>query len=170
MHRSRSLRGWDFPCPWSQALALIHWALHPLIICGSALTDTTDNLSEMYMCPLQLMLQTFACFSYHQSYTNLQLGGIFPQWPLQVVMTGSEPATSRWESQHSDHVSNPTRFLQRLYLYVCWSLNYQSMQSLTAISVHTTEGKFQMLDDAIIDFYYICGTHVLISVDTVLLP
>ena len=36
-------------------------------LCGSALIDTTENLSEM--CPLELT--DFCLFLYHQSYNNL---------------------------------------------------------------------------------------------------
>ena len=69
--QSRSLKWPDFPCPsepgfgimpLSSALSQLH------ILCGSALTDTTDNPSEM--CPLKLT--DFCLFLYHWSYTILQ--------------------------------------------------------------------------------------------------
>ena len=51
-------------------------------MCGSALTNNMDILSEM--CPLQLT--DFACFctiNHAQSYK----GRLFPQWLSQIVMT-----------------------------------------------------------------------------------
>ena len=53
-------------------------------LCGSALTDTMNNPSEM--CPLKLT--DFGLFLYHRSYTILQ-GPLIPQWLSQVVMTGA---------------------------------------------------------------------------------
>ena len=57
--------------------------IYPL--CGSALTNTTDNQSKM--CPLKLTY--FCLFLYHQSYTTYK-GHLFPQWLSQVVMTGAQ--------------------------------------------------------------------------------
>ena len=51
-------------------------------LCGLALTNTTDNLSEM--CPLKLI--DFCLLLYHQACTILQ-GPLTPQWLSQVVMT-----------------------------------------------------------------------------------
>ena len=61
---SRSLRWPDFPCP-----------LEPVTypFGGSAITNTTDNLSEKY----RLKLTEFCLFLYHRSYTILQ-GPLIP--------------------------------------------------------------------------------------------
>ena len=76
---------------WSKALALCCWALHSLRYISfddSALTNTTDNQSEM--------CTDFYLFLIHQSYTILQC-------PLRL-----EQATPRWESQHSNHSASST--------------------------------------------------------------
>ena len=51
-------------------------------LCGSALTDTTDNPSEI--CPLKLTA-CFCTIDHTQSYK----GRLFPQWLSQVVTTGA---------------------------------------------------------------------------------
>ena len=35
---------------------------------------------------------------------------LFHQWLSQIVITGLEPATPRWVSQHSNHTATPTCF------------------------------------------------------------
>ena len=69
---------------WHYA-AELHTLSVTYLLFGLALTDTTDNLSEM--CPLELT--DFCPFLYHRTYTILQ-GPIFPQWLSQVVMTGAQ--------------------------------------------------------------------------------
>ena len=79
--RSWSLKWPDFPCPWSWAYW--HYAAelctlsftYPL--CDLALTNTTDNTSEM--CPLKLT--DFCLFLYLWSYTILQ-GLLIPPMAL----------------------------------------------------------------------------------------
>ena len=53
-------------------------------LCGSALTDTTDNPSEM--CPLKL---TDFCLFFTIDHTQSYKGRLFPQWLSQVVTTGA---------------------------------------------------------------------------------
>ena len=53
-------------------------------LCGSVLTDTTDNPSEM--CPLKL---TDFCLFYTIDHTQSYKGGLFPKWLSQVVTTGA---------------------------------------------------------------------------------
>ena len=75
--------------------------MYPL--CGLALPNTTDNQSEM--CPLKLSdFCLFCTIDHTQSYK----GRLFPLWLSQVVMTGLETTTPRWDSQHSNHAATPT--------------------------------------------------------------
>ena len=53
-------------------------------LCGSALTITTDNPSEM--CPLKL---TDFCLCFTIDHTQSYKGRLFPQWLSQVVTTGA---------------------------------------------------------------------------------
>ena len=74
--QSRSLQWQDFPCPSEPGFVIMPLGsalsvTYPL--CGSALTDATDNPSEM--CPLKLT--DFCLFLYHWSYTILQ-GPLIP--------------------------------------------------------------------------------------------
>ena len=70
---------------------LWHYAaeLHTLSVtyplCGLALTNTTDNPSEM--CPLKLT--DFCLFLYTIDHTQSYKGRLFPQWLSQVVTTGA---------------------------------------------------------------------------------
>ena len=94
----RSLRWSDSHCPWSQALALCRWALHSLSyipLCGSALTNTMDNLSKM--CPLKITDFAFFCTVNHTGAAYSPNGFQKLSWPRL------EPAIPRWESQYSDH-------------------------------------------------------------------
>ena len=74
-------------------------------LCGSALTDTTYNLSEMG----PLKLTDFCLFMFHQSYTILQgLRAYSPNSFHKLLGPGLEPATQRWESQHFNHAATLT--------------------------------------------------------------
>ena len=97
-------------------------------LCSSALTNTTDNMSEM----CSLKLTNFCLFLCHQSYTILQ-GPLIPttaftSWYDQ----GPNRLPPRWESQHSNYKVTPNCFscvascnimmLSKylyLYLYLC---------------------------------------------------
>ena len=69
--------------PWHYAAELRTLSV-TYFLRGLALTNTTDNESEM--CPLKLTY--FCLFLYHQSYTIL-LVPLIPRWLSQVVMTGA---------------------------------------------------------------------------------
>ena len=80
--RSQSLMWPDFPCPWSQALALCRLSPHFLSyisLCSLTLTNNTDNFSEMCMWPLKFTY--FCLFLYHWSYTILK-GLLIPPMAL----------------------------------------------------------------------------------------
>ena len=55
-------------------------------LCGSAVTDTKDNPSEMF----PLKLTDFCLFLYTIDHTQSYKGRLFPQWLSQVVMTGAQ--------------------------------------------------------------------------------
>ena len=78
-------------------------------LCGSALTDTTDNPSEM--CPLKTyrLLPVFVPLIIH----NLTRAAYSPNGFHKLSRPGLEPATPRWESQHSNHAATPTCFTYR---------------------------------------------------------
>ena len=54
-------------------------------LCGSALTDTTDNPSDMW--PLKL---TNFCLFCTIDHTQSHKGRLFPGWLSKVVMTGAQ--------------------------------------------------------------------------------
>ena len=111
--QSRSLKWPDFPCPWSQALALCCWlrtlsVTYPL--CGLALTSTTDTLSEM--CSLRRTdscLYIFVPSIIH----NLTRVAYSPNGFHKLSWPGLKPATPRSESQHPNQAATPTCFNSR---------------------------------------------------------
>ena len=89
---------------WHNAAKLLTFSVtYPL--CGSALTDTMDNPSEMWSLKLT---DTFACFctiNHTQSYN----GRLFPQWLSQVVMTGARTGYPQMEEPASTLTTQPLR-------------------------------------------------------------
>ena len=77
----------DFPCPWSQALALCRLAPHSLsYISFLGFGSYQHHGYQSGMCPQNL--QTFACFctiNHTQSYK----GRLFALWLSQAVTTGA---------------------------------------------------------------------------------
>ena len=73
-------------------------------LCGLALTNTMENLSEM--CPLKLtdILPVFVPSIIH----NLAKAAYSPNGFHKLSWPGFKPATLGWESQHSNHAAPPT--------------------------------------------------------------
>ena len=88
--------------PLSSALSQLH------ILYVAWLASTPQIISP-------LKLTDFWLFLYHRSYTKTYKGCLFPQWLSQVVMTGAQTGSPRWESQPSSPAAAPT------YLHPCTS-------------------------------------------------
>ena len=140
--------------PWSQALSYpaelrTLSVAYPLY--GLALTNTADYQSEM--CPLKVT--DFCLFLYHWLYTILH-GLLIPQMAFTSCHYGFEPATPRWESQHSNHTATPCSLNFKLaacrfrkhYVRTRYILNialqpiYSSYRTIASLATLTRVGFF----------------------------
>ena len=105
---------------WGQALALCRWAPHSLNyisffflfiqcsyhLCGLALTNTTDNLSEDVPAITYRLLPVFVPLIIH----NLARADYSHNGFHKLSWPRLKPASPRWETPHSNHASTPTCF------------------------------------------------------------
>ena len=98
--------------PLSSALFQLH------ILCLAQLL-LTPRITCLRCAHLLVNLQTLLCFCTINP-TQSYKGRIFSPWLSQVVITGLEPATPRWESWHCD--TQPIRFACLQYQVVSLAL------------------------------------------------